>query len=153
MVLLWVDAMHLFSPAPQNPAVILSKSMCNATFIHSQFRKLIQNLTSNALKFSLPGVPRQISSETKRGSSFNADGLSPIRCIVIFVLVTIEFAFDPQYKDKIFDIFQRLDSKEEYTDTGIGLSVVKKIMENHNGVITATSGQGQGATFGIYLPI
>jgi two-component system CheB/CheR fusion protein len=77
----------------------------------------------------------------------------PIRRIAIFVLAITEFAFDPQDKDKIFDIFQRLNSKEEYTDTGIGLSVVKKIMENHNGVITATSGQGQGATFGIYLPI
>jgi signal transduction histidine kinase len=60
--------------------------------------------------------------------------------------------FDPQYKDKIFDVFQRLNSKDEYSGTGIGLSIVKKIIENHSGVITATSGPGQGATFDIYLP-
>ncbi len=47
--------------------------------------------------------------------------------------------FEPEYKDRIFEVFQKLHSREEYEGTGIGLAIVKKIVENHNGVVTATS--------------
>ena len=49
-------------------------------------------------------------------------------------------------------MFQRLHSKEEYAGTGIGLAIVKKIVENHNGFISATSHINSGATFDIYIP-
>jgi signal transduction histidine kinase len=139
---------------PQNPAVILSKGMCDVIIIPFQFRQLLQNLISNALKFSLPGVPTQImiSSETKEGRSFGTEGLLPGKMYCHIRFSDNGIGFDPQYKDKIFDVFQRLNSKDEYSGTGIGLSIVKKIIENHSGVITATSGPGQGATFDIYLP-
>ena len=61
--------------------------------------------------------------------------------------------FESDYKEKIFEIFQRLHTKEQYNGTGIGLAIVKKIIDNHNGFITATSQLGEGATFDIYLPI
>lgn len=60
--------------------------------------------------------------------------------------------FDPDFSIKIFEVFQKLHSKDEYEGTGIGLSIVKKIIENHHGVITATSEPGKGARFDIYVP-
>ena len=60
--------------------------------------------------------------------------------------------FEEQYKDRIFEVFQRLHSKSDYEGTGIGLSIVKKIVENHKGTIKATSHPGQGATFDILIP-
>ena len=61
--------------------------------------------------------------------------------------------FDEVYLDKIFTIFQRLNSKEDYEGTGIGLAIVKKIVDKHNGVITARSKENQGACFIIVLPL
>ena len=60
--------------------------------------------------------------------------------------------FEPQYSEKIFELFQRLHGKAEYKGTGIGLSIVKKIVENHEGLITADGAPGKGATFNIYIP-
>jgi light-regulated signal transduction histidine kinase (bacteriophytochrome) len=57
-----------------------------------------------------------------------------------------------KYKDKIFQIFQGLHSKTEYSGTGIGLAIVKKIVENHNAIITASGAENQGAIFDIYIP-
>ena len=61
--------------------------------------------------------------------------------------------FDQQYSDKIFEVFQRLHGKELYQGTGIGLAIVKKIIDNHNGFITAKGNLGYGATFDIYIPV
>jgi signal transduction histidine kinase len=60
--------------------------------------------------------------------------------------------FEPQYNERIFELFQRLHSKNEYKGTGIGLAIVKRIVDNHNGVVTAKGNEGVGATFDIYLP-
>ena len=61
--------------------------------------------------------------------------------------------FDPKYKDKIFEVFQRLHTKDTFKGTGIGLSIVKKIVEHHDGFVTADSKIGKGSTFSIYLPV
>jgi hypothetical protein len=60
--------------------------------------------------------------------------------------------FEQQYAEKIFSIFQRLNTRDEFAGTGIGLALTKKIVENHSGHITAKSELGKGATFLIYLP-
>ena len=60
--------------------------------------------------------------------------------------------FEPEFKDKIFEIFQRLHQKEHYEGTGIGLTIAKKIVENHNGIITANGKLNKGTTFNIYIP-
>jgi len=61
--------------------------------------------------------------------------------------------FSPQYKERIFEVFQRLHDKQKIDGSGIGLAIVKKIVENHKGIIIATSELNQGATFDIYIPI
>jgi signal transduction histidine kinase len=128
----------------------------------SQFKQLLINLLANALKFCKPGVvPRiKISGKIAKAIQFQSDNpglpdgrLSPQQIYYQLTISDNGIGFDPQYKDKIFEVFQRLHSKEEYEGTGIGLAIVKKIAENHNGTITARSETGKGATFDIYLPV
>ena len=64
----------------------------------------------------------------------------------------IKMDIDPEYKENIFGLFKRLHTSDEYSGTGIGLALCKKIMENHGGYITATSKRGKGATFYAYFP-
>lgn len=61
--------------------------------------------------------------------------------------------FESKHANKIFEVFQRLHQKTEYSGTGIGLAICKKIVENHNGFIYATGELGKGAQFMIYLPV
>jgi len=61
--------------------------------------------------------------------------------------------FDKKYADKIFELFQRLNTDAEYTGTGIGLAICKKIIANHKGFIEAVSEPGVGSSFSIYLPV
>jgi light-regulated signal transduction histidine kinase (bacteriophytochrome) len=61
--------------------------------------------------------------------------------------------FENEYSERIFEVFQRLHTRNEYEGTGIGLAICKKIVENHQGIITAASQSQKGATFTIYLPV
>lgn len=61
--------------------------------------------------------------------------------------------FDPQYRERIFEVFQRLHGKHEYSGTGVGLAIVRKIIDNHNGYIEADGRTGEGERFDIYLPV
>ena len=61
--------------------------------------------------------------------------------------------FEPQFESRVFEMFQQLNNKTDYKGTGIGLAIVKKIVENHNGIITATGKLHHGAKFDIYIPV
>lgn len=122
--------------------------------IPSQLRQVFQNLIGNALKFSgnVPVPEIQITSElilTKDfKSAVSADGK--------FCRITISdngIGFDEIYLDRIFIIFQSLNDRKVYEGTGIGLAISKKIMEKHNGLITAKSELGKGASFILILPL
>lgn len=136
-------------------AILEVSGTAQAKLIPFQCRQLLTNLLANALKFARPGVAPHIRiiCETGKGSKFGNDRLSPgaMYCHIRFSDNGI--GFDPQYSERIFQVFQRLHGKEEYSGTGIGLAIVKKIVENHSGVITATGAVGEGATFDIFLPM
>ncbi len=132
-----------------------------AYIIPFQFRQLMQNLIGNALKFSKSNTPAfiKISSKISKGNRLTKENvrllpgkLSPEKNYNHIKIADNGIGFEPRFQEQVFEVFQRLHGKEEYAGTGIGLAIVKKIVENHNGVITATSELGQGATFDIYIP-
>ncbi|MBO0949403.1 histidine kinase [Fibrella sp. HMF5405] len=122
----------------------------------TQLRQLLQNLIANALKFTRPGRAPQvrITAELLR-----ADQLpQPVHNTVSRQWVSLRVAdqgigFDEAYQERIFELFHRLHGRSKYSGTGIGLAVVKKVVENHHGLITANGQPGAGATFTVYLPL
>jgi PAS domain S-box-containing protein len=119
-----------------------------------QVRQVFQNIISNALKFSIPGRPPviSISSKTIKEKSFAAEE-SPDGEYCLINIKDNGIGFDEKYVDNIFALFQRLNSKDQYEGTGIGLAIAKKIIDKHNGMITAHSREGEGAEFLIVLPL
>jgi signal transduction histidine kinase len=122
--------------------------------IPGQMRQMFQNLLSNALKFSKNGIRPHINifSETVNEQSQEAAPDKNGRYIRIHISDN-GIGLDESYIDKIFVIFQRLHGKTQYEGTGIGLAIVKKIVEKHNGTIGVKSKEGEGATFTIVLPV
>ncbi len=120
-----------------------------------QFRQLVNNLLTNAIKFSSterkPLI--EISSEIKYGKDFENKKLIANDAYCYICVSDNGIGFEPQYGDKIFEIFQRLHNRGDYEGTGIGLAIVKKIVDNHKGIITATGKPNNGATFNIYIPV
>lgn len=135
-------------------ATIVADEMGTANIIPFQFRQLLQNLISNALKFSSPDRDPliKIKSEIINGSELIHPKLSAKKAYCHISVTDNGIGFEPEYRERIFEVFQRLHSVSEYQGTGIGLAIVKKIIENHEGVITATSEPDKGATFDIYIP-
>jgi len=135
-------------------ATIEAVELCAANIIPFQFRQLIYNLISNALKFSRANIPSLITIRSKiaKGSKLNIEKLSPEKKYCHITIKDNGIGFEPHFSEHIFGVFQKLHSKEVYLGTGIGLAIVKKIVENHNGIITATGELNKGATFDIYIP-
>ena len=125
-----------------------------ADVIPFQFRQLMHNIIGNALKFSKPEIPPHIiiKNEIIKYSPLHGANPSTEKEYCHITISDNGIGFEPQYKDRIFEVFQRLHDKQKMAGTGIGLAIVKKIVENHNGVITATSELNKGATFNIYIP-
>jgi len=134
---------------------IETDSLVTLNIIPFQIRQVFQNLIENAIKFSgkdnTPVIT--IGSEKVRLEKENTLGLVAEKEYVHITVADNGIGFEPQFAEKIFDVFQRLHAKLEYDGTGIGLAIVRKIMQNHNGAISASSAPGKGATFHIYLPL
>lgn len=139
----------------EKKAVIKTSTLCRTGIIRFQFRQLIQNLISNALKFSHPKRNPRIVLKSKiiSGKITGLDYLIPTMNYCHITVSDNGIGFDPQYKDRIFEVFQRLHDFDEYKGTGIGLAICKRIVENHNGIIKANGHPNKGAQFDIYLPI
>lgn len=135
--------------------ILKSGKLCKARIIPSQFQQLFSNLISNAIKFSSPERQSRIvlKSEVSAGSKLKNRLLLPNEQYCHITVSDNGIGFDPQYKDRIFEVFQRLHTHDEYKGSGIGLAICKKIVENHNGIITATGKVNKGARFDIYIPV
>jgi PAS domain S-box-containing protein len=105
-----------------------------------QMTQLFQNLIGNALKFHGEEAPKVEISAARKGNDW------------IFSVKDNGIGIDPQYKDRIFEIFQRLHTREEYSGTGIGLAIAKKIVERHGGRIWVDGEPGKGTTFRFTIP-
>jgi light-regulated signal transduction histidine kinase (bacteriophytochrome) len=107
----------------------------------SLLRQVWTNLLSNAIKFSSKAVHPRIEI-----------GANQNEYRVEFFVHDNGAGFDSQYRDKLFGVFQRLHTESEFPGNGVGLAIVKRIVERHGGHVSAQSTRGEGATFGFSLP-
>ena len=126
----------------QKAARLLYQDLPTLDAIPLQMTQLFSNLISNALKYIHPDKAPLI---TITAGIENGQVHIEVRDNGI--------GFDQQYADRIFSIFQRLHRKTEYSGTGIGLAMCRRIAQNHQGAIYATSEPGQGSTFHVVLPV
>lgn len=134
--------------------VIKVNGQCQAKVMGSQFHQLIHHLIDNSIKFADPERPLRIiiNCEITPGDKL----MNNLRPEINYYHMSISdngIGFDPQYKDRIFEVFQRLHGYDEFKGSGIGLAICKRIVENHHGVITATGELDKGARFDIYIPV
>lgn len=122
--------------------------------IPGQLSQLFINIIGNAIKFRIPGKQPiiQIQSKLLSAKDVSYHLLDETRNWHRINISDNGIGFEEEYSRKIFQIFQRLHSKAEYPGTGIGLSICKKIVDHHKGVIYAEGKPLQGATFTIILP-
>ena len=121
-----------------------------------QLKQLFFNLISNSLKFSRKDVKPVITISSRmlpHKEVLEHPGVNNRLDYCEICFTDNGIGFQQQYADQIFLIFHRLNSRELFAGTGIGLALCKKIVINHHGEITATSAEGQGASFRIVLPI
>ncbi|HVF96466.1 MAG TPA: ATP-binding protein, partial [Flavisolibacter sp.] len=121
-----------------------------------QLQQLFHNLIGNALKYSNPEKPPLITVRCATVSGAEVPLELPLekRGVRFFLLEVADngIGFQQQYAERIFEMFQRLHGKAEFSGTGVGLSIVRKIVQNHHGFVWATSEPGEGATFHVLLP-
>lgn len=112
-----------------------------------QIRRLFQNLITNAIKYSGDRAPEiYVSAEKIENCEMELPPGIPLRGW-LFSVKDNGIGFEEKYADRIFRLFQRLHTREEYAGTGLGLAVCKRIVERHGGVIWARSTPGTGSTF------
>lgn len=139
----------------EKEAKIESQDLGSLPVIRFQFRQLFENLISNALKFSNPAISPHIviRMEKTTGAKAKNKALLPKKSYSHLSISDNGMGFKPEYNEKIFQVFQKLPHPGEIASTGIGLAIVKKVVEIHNGVISASGIENEGATFDIFIPL
>jgi two-component system, chemotaxis family, CheB/CheR fusion protein len=136
-------------------AVLEANQLCEVRVIPFQFKQLLTNLLSNAFKFAKPGIPPHVivsGKHVKSSTIKTEEKLLPQQEYYHIRITDNGIGFENKYRKKIFDVFERLHSKDEYPGTGIGLAIVKKIVDNHRGIISATGELKKGTTINVYIP-
>jgi PAS domain S-box-containing protein len=100
------------------------------------------NLISNAIKFTSPKIERIIEISAKR-----------TKTMVVYEIKDNGVGFNPRYKDKLFEVFQRLHKMDEFEGSGVGLAIVKRIINRHGGDVSAEGQEGAGSAFRFTLPV
>jgi light-regulated signal transduction histidine kinase (bacteriophytochrome) len=138
----------------EKSATVTSSPLPTIRGIPLQLSQLFANLLGNALKFSIGKPVISIAAQKIDGRKILSEipTLDDQKDYIKLTFRDNGIGFDQQYAEKIFTIFQRLNRKEDYAGTGIGLALCKKIVDNHHGHIKAEGAVGKGATFTVYLP-
>jgi light-regulated signal transduction histidine kinase (bacteriophytochrome) len=132
---------NLLAMIQENNAAITKDDLATLSGDETQLIQLFQNLIGNGIKYRKPGSPPLVHVAAKRkGHEW------------VFSVRDNGIGIEPEHFDRIFHIFQRLHSREEYSGTGIGLALCKRIVERHDGRIWVESVPGQGSTFFFTLP-
>lgn len=118
-----------------------------------QIRQVFENLISNSLKFSKQGVPARVQISSDKANQNEILDLELDKNAVYYKINVQDngIGFPQGVENKIFEVFQRTHDRTKYEGTGIGLAIVKKIINHHNGAIMASSKEGQGALFTLFL--
>ncbi len=124
----------------ENQATVTHDDLPAISVDATQFMQLLQNLIGNAIKFHREEAPQIHISARDLGHEW------------LFSVRDNGIGFEAKYAERIFVIFQRLHTRQEYPGTGIGLALCKRIVERHNGKIWCESVSGQGATFYFTIP-
>ena len=133
----------------------VNKSLPSIRGDKTQLEQLFLNLISNALKFQREGVTPVVKIDLQEVTEEDTKDII-LSEEYNWVKITVNdngIGFDQSFAEKIFAPFQRLHGRSEYKGTGIGLAVCRRIVERHNGQITAISAPGHGATFSIVIPV
>jgi light-regulated signal transduction histidine kinase (bacteriophytochrome) len=129
-----------FSIKEKNASVIIHGRMPVVKGHYSSLVQLFQNLIGNAIKFQDKKVPQVSVSVESANNSYK------------FMVKDNGIGIDPQYFNKIFQVFERLHNQEEYSGSGLGLTICQRIVERHGGKIGVESEPGVGTTFHFTLP-
>jgi PAS domain S-box-containing protein len=121
-------------------ATVTHDTLPTVTVDGTQIMQVFQNLIGNALKFRGEAPPRiHVGAQRQEGRW-------------VFSVRDNGIGIEPQYFEKIFQLFQRLHTRKQYAGTGIGLAICKRIIERHGGTIWVESQPGQGTTFSFTIP-
>ncbi len=132
---------ELRSDAPQEKLKMKINTLPSAFGDESLIREVLTNFISNAIKFSKNEKSPIIEVGGKLENNEN-----------IYYVKDNGAGFDMKYSDKLFEVFQRLHSQQEFKGTGVGLAIVRRIIERHGGRVEAEGKVGKGATFYFTLP-
>lgn len=138
----------------QKNAVIDSTNLPQLTVIPYQMQQLFTNVISNAVKYSKPDVQPEIKIEARQATAMEIEEIKGDPDISYSKIIISDngIGFGKEYENRVFDPFYRLHSQDEYPGSGIGLTLSKKIVENHKGFITASGEVNKGTTINLYLP-
>ncbi|HML05460.1 MAG TPA: ATP-binding protein, partial [Methanobacterium sp.] len=123
-------------------AEITHDPLPNVVADKNQLTKVFQNLISNSIKFRKKDISPKIHVSSKKEKNE-----------YIFSVQDNGIGMESQYAERIFTIFQRLHTREEYQGTGIGLSIVRRVIERHRGHVWVESELGVGSTFYFTIPL
>ena len=137
----------------QKEAVIKNQRLPVITGNKLQLHQLFSNLIGNSLKFSDDKPFIDITYRVTPGNEVDHPTLPHDNDYHVLTFSDNGIGFDQQYEEQIFRLFNRLHNRKDYNGTGIGLALCRKIVENHNGAIKASSAKGKGATFRVVLPV
>lgn len=134
---------------------IIVEDLPSVSIMPDQIEQLLYNLITNSITFKSNNCNLKIaiSSKTDLGKNLKYEKLDFDTTYCELIITDNGNGFDPRYNEKIFGMFKRLDSDRQCNSTGIGLTIARRITENHKGFIVADGKIDEGATFKIYLPI